>query len=163
MSLLNKKIFNILLINGPNLNLLGIREPNKYGSLMLNDIILNLKNIASKLKINFSHFQSNAENELIDKIHQSYKKINFLIINPGAYTHTSIAIRDALLAVNIPFIEIHISNIYSREKFRHYSYFSDIAVGVISGLGPEGYYVALKIAFKYLYTNTLYTNTKNKI
>ncbi|UDG79488.1 3-dehydroquinate dehydratase [Candidatus Ecksteinia adelgidicola] len=143
-------MFNILLLNGPNLNLLGIREPEKYGTQTLEKIIENLKNKALTLNITLSHFQSNAEHELINYIHQARNNKDFILINPAAFTHTSIAMRDALLAVKIPFIEIHISNIYTRESFRHYSCFSDVALGIISGLGTIGYLLALQAADNYL-------------
>lgn len=143
-------IDHILLLNGPNLNLLGNREIEKYGSINLYEIIENLKKLSKKLKVKLSHIQSNAEHILIENIHQAQNNVNFIIINPAAFTHTSIAIRDAILSVKIPFIEIHISNIYSREKFRHNSYFSDIAEGVICGFGAEGYFLALKMAVKKL-------------
>ncbi|MCV2528397.1 MAG: type II 3-dehydroquinate dehydratase [Candidatus Lightella neohaematopini] len=142
--------FNILLINGPNINILSLRESKHYNNININDIIRNLRLLANKLKVNFSYFQSNAEHKIINYIQQSYNNINFILFNPAAFTHTSIALRDTLIAVNIPFIEIHISNIYSREYFRNYSYFSDIALGTISGLGSEGYYFALQKAVKYL-------------
>lgn len=142
--------FHILVLNGPNLNLLGLRETEKYGNTTLIEIIKKLKILANKLKIKLSHIQSNAEHVLIDNIHKYKDNINFIIINPAALSHTSIALRDALLGVNIPFIEIHISNIYKREKFRHKSYLSDIAVGVICGLGVYGYYFALEMAVKKL-------------
>jgi len=137
----------ILILNGPNLNLLGVREPSHYGSMNLNDINNILEIQAKKENHELEHFQSNAEFQLIEKIHQAYQdKIDFIIINPAAFTHTSVALRDALLAVNIPFIELHLSNVYKRENFRHKSFFSDIAVGVISGLGHKGYELALQYA-----------------
>lgn len=143
--------FNILLINGPNLNLLDIREPKIYKHQTLSDILDELRQTSTSLNIHLDHFQSNSEYKLIKCIHQSYENnTNFIIINPAAFTHTSIALRDALLTVNIPFIEIHLSNIYSREKFRQHSYFSDIALGVICGFGINGYHCALHIAHKYL-------------
>ncbi|QFQ32218.1 type II 3-dehydroquinate dehydratase [Buchnera aphidicola] len=144
-----KKKINVLLINGPNLNLLGTREPNLYGYETLTDLIKKLIKKSEKLNISLSHTQSNAEHKLIETIHSAQKNnINYIIINPAAFTHTSIAIRDALIAVSIPFIEIHISNIYSRENFRSHSWFSDISQGVITGLGLEGYYWALKTISK---------------
>jgi len=146
--------FNVLVLNGPNLNMLGKREPEIYGSATLNDIINNLALFAQQFDIEVSHFQSNAEFELIDKIHQSYKVIDFIIINPAAFTHTSVALRDALLSVNIPFIELHLSNVHARESFREHSYFSDIAIGVICGLGAKGYEFALMSAHQYLTKNT---------
>lgn len=142
--------FHILLLNGPNLNLLGSREPERYGRNTLVEIVNELKIQASKLDITLSHLQSNAENLLIDRVHQARDNTHFLLINPAAFTHTSIALRDALLAVPIPFIEIHISNIHSREPFRYHSYLSDLAVGVICGLGTIGYTFALQAAFNYL-------------
>lgn len=145
---MDKKI-KILLLNGPNLNLLGSREPKIYGKKKLSHIIKNLKKEAEKIKVKLFSFQSNAEHELIEKIHNSIKiSINYILINPGALTHTSIALRDALLAVNIPFFEIHISNIFSREKFRSNSWISDISTGVISGFGTDGYLWGLKTAVK---------------
>ena len=140
------KIKNITVIHGPNLNLLGKREPDHYGTLTLGDINLVLTNEATKLKLNVDVYQSNSESEIVDKI-QSLKS-DFIIINPAAYTHSSVAIRDALAAMKIPFIEVHISNVFSREDFRKQSFFSDIAVGVISGLGTEGYCAALNYAAK---------------
>ncbi|MEI6896540.1 MAG: type II 3-dehydroquinate dehydratase [Psychromonas sp.] len=135
---------NVLILNGPNLNLLGQREPEVYGKQTLNDIIDELSVQAESMNIALSHLQSNREYELIEKIHASFNKIDFIIINPAAFTHTSVAIRDALLGVNIPFIEVHLSNVHAREKFRHHSYLSDIAVGVICGLGKKGYSLALQ-------------------
>ncbi len=142
--------FNVLLLNGPNLNMLGKREPNIYGSQSLNDIVKQLTIQASEKDIELTHLQSNAEHELLDIIHQSYQKIDFIIINPGAFTHTSVALRDALLSVNIPFIEVHISNVHSREAFRQHSYLSDIANGVICGLGVDGYGYALESANSFI-------------
>ncbi|CAI1850389.1 type II 3-dehydroquinate dehydratase [Serratia proteamaculans] len=138
--------FHILLLNGPNLNLLGTREPEKYGSTTLTEIVNRLENQASALDITLSHLQSNAEHALIDRIHQARGNTGFILINPAAFTHTSVALRDALLAVQIPFIEIHLSNVHAREPFRHHSYLSDIAVGVICGLGADGYTFALQAA-----------------
>jgi len=138
--------FHILLLNGPNLNLLGTREPEKYGSTTLTEIVNGLENQASALDITLSHLQSNAEHALIDRIHQARGNTDFILINPAAFTHTSVALRDALLAVQIPFIEIHLSNVHAREPFRHHSYLSDIAVGVICGLGADGYTFALQAA-----------------
>lgn len=138
--------FHILLLNGPNLNLLGTREPETYGHLTLNDIVQSLSADAQALNVKLSHFQSNAEFELINKIHAAQGNVDYILINPAAFTHTSVALRDALLGVNIPFIEIHLSNVYSREPFRHHSYLSDIATGVICGLGAEGYRFALQAA-----------------
>ena len=138
---------NILIIHGPNLNLLGAREPKIYGAVTLTEINRNLAELAEKEGISLNCFQSNAEGELIDRIQQaSAEKIHFIIINPAAYTHTSIALRDALAATRIPFIEVHLSNIFARESFRQKSFFSDMAVGVISGLGAKGY----ELAFNYV-------------
>ena len=138
---------NFLLLNGPNLNLLGEREPELYGKISLDQVVENLSNISDKLGHELSDFQSNAEHELVDQIHKAKdNNIKCIIFNPGAFTHSSIALRDALVGIEIPFIEVHISNIYSREDFRQKSFLSDIAVGVISGLGVEGYDLALKVA-----------------
>lgn len=137
----------LLLLNGPNLNLLGQREPNVYGTQTLDEIVAALKTQASQLQCELLSFQSNAEHELVGRIHQARSEgVDAIIINPGALTHTSIALRDALLGVSIPFIEIHLSNIFAREAFRHQSYLSDIAAGVIMGLGPMGYELALQAA-----------------
>lgn len=135
---------NILVIHGPNLNMLGQREPETYGYVTLDDINSELNNKAKKLNINLSSFQSNHEGEIVDKIQDSLNKFDGLIINPAAYTHTSIAIRDAILLLNIPAIEVHISNIYKRESFRHRSYLSDVVTGQIAGVGVIGYYLALE-------------------
>ncbi|HAT9716949.1 TPA: type II 3-dehydroquinate dehydratase [Legionella pneumophila subsp. pneumophila] len=141
----------ILVLHGPNLNLLGSREPSIYGHASLTEINGDLIQEADNAGIRLSCFQSNAEAELIQAVHQArIDKINYIIINPAAFTHTSIALRDALSAVAIPFIEVHLSNIFSRETFRHHSYFSDIAVGVISGLGTKGYLLALQAIIKEL-------------
>mgnify|MGYP000614874396 FL=1 len=140
---------NFLLLNGPNLNLLGTREPKIYGSTTLSDVEAKLTEIAKTEGHELESFQSNAEHDLVDKIHEAKnKEVRCIIFNPGAFTHSSIALRDALSGVNIPFIEIHISNIYNREDFRQHSYLSDIAEGVVSGLGVEGYELALKVAIK---------------
>lgn len=136
----------LLIIQGPNLNLLGQRQPSLYGHLSLET--LNQKLSEQTKDHQLFCFQSNAEHEIIEKIHASYNQIDCIIINPAAFTHTSIAIRDALLAVNIPFYEVHLTNIYARETFRHHSYFSDIALGVISGLGIHGYCAALSAAIE---------------
>lgn len=142
-------MYNILVLHGPNLNLLGEREPSHYGQISLNTI--NQQLIAQAADHNLITFQSNAEYKLLEQIHTArHNNINFIIINPAAFTHTSIALRDALLAINIPFIEVHLSNVHAREPFRHHSYFSDIAVGVISGLGAQGYTLALKAALSIL-------------
>lgn len=141
----------ILVLNGPNLNLLGSREPQHYGNQSLNDIIQALTTEASSLGHQLEHLQSNAEHELVERVHQSARtEVSFILINPAAFTHTSVAIRDALLAVEIPFIELHLSNVHAREGFREVSYFSDIAVGVMSGLGPQSYSLALQAADQFL-------------
>lgn len=142
--------FHILLLNGPNLNLLGTREPEKYGSTTLDAIVNQLTTSASAIDVKLSHLQSNAEYVLIDRIHQAREDVDYIIINPAAFTHTSVALRDALLAVNIPFIEVHLSNVHAREPFRHHSYLSDISAGVICGLGADGYNWALQTAVKRL-------------
>ncbi len=143
-------IYNILVLNGPNLNMLGKREPNVYGHQTLEQIIADLSQQANERNVHLSHLQSNAEFELIDAIHQAFEKVDFIIINPAAFTHTSVALRDALLAVNIPFIEVHLSNVHAREAFRHHSYLSDKAQGVICGLGAQGYSFALEAAINQL-------------
>ena len=137
----------VLILNGPNLNLLGTREPGHYGSITLDAINQRLGELAKQSDSNLLTFQSNSEHELIDHIHAApHEDIDFIIFNPAGFTHTSVALRDALLAVRIPFIEVHLSNVHAREDFRSHSYFSDIAVGVISGLGPIGYELALQAA-----------------
>ncbi len=142
---------SILLLNGPNLNLLGKREPGHYGNLTLPDIESRLTTLANQQHHTLLCYQNNVEGLLVDRIHQAMdEKIDFILINPGAYTHTSIAIRDALLGVAIPFIEIHLSNVHRREPFRHHSYLSDIAEGVILGLGALGYELALYAAIQKL-------------
>ena len=138
---------NILVIHGPNLNLLGRREPSVYGQTTLEDINRNLAAKAQAASVVLNIFQSNAEHELIGRVQGAMSdSTDFIIINPAALTHTSIALRDALAATSLPFVEIHLSNVYARESFRHISYFSDIAVGVISGLGAVGYELALQFA-----------------
>jgi 3-dehydroquinate dehydratase-2 len=138
---------SILVLHGPNLNLLGSREPEVYGSATLDDINSQLSDAAIAAGHHLLAMQSNAEYELIERIHDArLEGINFILFNPGAFTHTSIALRDALLGVAIPFIEIHISNVYKREPFRQTSYLSDIAQGVITGLGSQGYLLALQAA-----------------
>ena len=147
MALENAKIKNILIIHGPNLNLLGMREPEIYGSTTLQDINNKLARLTEDTDFHLAFFQSNAESALIERIQQTMSDgTDFIIINPAAYTHTSVALRDALAAVRLPFIEVHLSNVFSREPFRHHSYFSDLAVGVISGLGAKGYELALEYA-----------------
>lgn len=147
--------FTVLVLNGPNLNMLGKREPHIYGSQSLNDIMSQLQSKASSLDIELQHLQSNAEHELIDALHQAHETVDFIIINPAAFTHTSIALRDALLTVAIPFIEVHLSNVHKREEFRQHSYLSDIAEGVICGLGAKGYGYALEAANQTLTLNKL--------
>ncbi len=143
----NVKARNILIIHGPNLNLLGVREPEIYGGVTLQDINRNLSRLTENTGVKLDFFQSNAESALIDRVQQTMSDgTDFIIINPAAYTHTSIALRDALAAVKLPFIEVHLSNIYSRESFRQESYFSDLAIGIISGLGAKGYELALEYA-----------------
>jgi 3-dehydroquinate dehydratase-2 len=137
---------SILLVNGPNLNLLGTREPELYGATTLADIEAMLREQAAGLGHKFDALQSNAEAELVDRVQAAADNTDFIIINPGAFTHTSVALRDALLGVSIPFIEVHISNIHAREEFRRQSYFSDVAAGVIVGVGPQGYGLALQAA-----------------
>ena len=137
----------ILLLNGPNLNLLGSREPEVYGYTTLDDIVADATSYASSLGHQLSHLQSNAEHALIDGIHAAKTDgVEFIVINPGAFTHSSIALRDAFLGVSIPFIEIHLSNVFAREEFRAHSYLSDVAVGLISGLGANGYSLAINAA-----------------
>jgi len=137
---------SILLINGPNLNLLGTREPELYGATTLADIEASLEAKAGEMGHRLDSIQSNAEAELVDKVQAAADNTDFIIINPGAFTHTSVALRDALLGVAIPFIEVHISNIHAREEFRRQSYFTDVAAGVIAGLGPQVYELALQAA-----------------
>jgi 3-dehydroquinate dehydratase-2 len=139
----------ILVLHGPNLNLLGTREPQVYGPETLDDINARLSSTCMDAGHHLMHLQSNAEYELIDRVHDARREgINFIIINPAALTHTSVALRDALLAVDIPFIEVHLSNVHTRESFRHHSYFSDIAVGTITGLGSQSYDLALQAALQ---------------
>ncbi|NCB55890.1 MAG: type II 3-dehydroquinate dehydratase [Gammaproteobacteria bacterium] len=142
--------FRILVLNGPNLNLLGKREPGIYGAATLDDIVSRLQQLAAELDVELTHKQSNAEYELVDTIHQAMGTVDFILINPAAFTHTSVAIRDALLGVAIPFIEIHLSNVHAREPFRHHSFLSDVAKGVICGLGADGYEFALTAAVRHL-------------
>ena len=141
---------NLLVINGPNLNLLGTRERSHYGSETLPAIMARLARQAEQAGAKFSAFQSNSEAELVDRIqHAREEGVDFIIINPAAYTHTSIAMRDALAAVRIPFVEVHVSNVFAREAFRRESYFTEIAVGIISGLGAKGYELAVEFALQY--------------
>jgi 3-dehydroquinate dehydratase II len=141
----------LLLLNGPNLNLLGSREPEVYGGATLASIEQRCAELASSAGHELASFQSNAEHELINRIHQAGRdKVDFLILNPGGFTHTSVALRDALLAVRIPFIEVHLSNTHAREPFRRHSYFTDIAVGCVLGLGALGYEMAVRAAIERL-------------
>ncbi len=138
---------SILVLNGPNLNLLGTREPEIYGSDTLDSIHTKLNSIANEAGHSLRFVQSNAEHELITELHKASEEgVSILIFNPAAFTHTSVALRDAILGTAIPFIEVHLSNIYTREEFRQHSFFSDIAIGVISGLGAQGYELALQAA-----------------
>ena len=141
----------ITILNGPNLNLLGVREPGHYGNKTLADIQSSTESLATKAGHTLSFHQNNAEHEIVELIHQAFAdQVDFIIINPAAFTHTSVAIRDALLATKIPFIEVHLSNVHAREPFRKHSYFSDIAEGVICGLGAIGYELALQAAHQTL-------------
>lgn len=141
----------ILVLHGPNLNLLGRREPEIYGRTTLADIHDTMAARAQAAGVHLESFQSNSEGELVDRIQAAWaEKVDFIIINPAAYTHTSVAMRDALAAVKIPFIEVHLSNVHAREPFRRHSYFSDIAIGVICGLGSQGYELALECALRRL-------------
>jgi 3-dehydroquinate dehydratase-2 len=138
---------HLLLLNGPNLNLLGTREPSVYGAETLDQIVARVTQLATAAGHKLSALQSNSETALIERIHAApAEQVAFAIINPGAFTHTSVALRDALLGVKLPFIEVHLSNVYARESFRHHSYFSDIAVGTVVGLGALGYELALQAA-----------------
>jgi 3-dehydroquinate dehydratase-2 len=140
----------ILLVNGPNLNLLGTREPEIYGADTLGDIESRAAAVAKECGHELTAFQSNAEHELIGRIHQAGRESDFLILNPGAFTHTSVALRDAIAAVRLPFLEVHLSNVHAREAFRRQSYFSDIAVGSIVGLGAYGYELAVRAVARLL-------------
>lgn len=142
---------DILILNGPNLNLLGQREPEIYGHETLNDVMVAVAGLARENGAELDHFQTNSEAALIDRIHEARGQgVKFILINPGALTHTSIGLRDALLGVDIPFIEVHLSNVFAREAFRHHSYLSDVAVGCMVGLGTQGYELALLAALKHL-------------
>ena len=144
---------HLLLLNGPNLNLLGTREPGLYGAITLEQINARATQLAADAGHHLSAFQSNSEAELITQIHEAPgTHVAFIVFNPAAFTHTSVALRDALLGVKIPFIEVHLSNVQAREAFRHHSYFSDIAVGTITGLGAFGYELALRAAAHHLAT-----------
>ena len=141
----------ILVLHGPNLNLLGEREPEIYGSTTLDDINQRLESVARERGHHLLSMQSNAEYELVERVQEArHEGVNFILINPAAFTHTSVALRDALAAVHIPFIEVHLSNVHAREAFRHNSYFSDLAQGVICGLGPLGYELGLQAAIEFL-------------
>ena len=141
----------ILVLHGPNLNMLGLREPGIYGAATLETINQQLTQLCLDAGHHIQTLQSNAEYELIDRIHDARKEgVDFIIFNPAAFTHTSVALRDAILSVNIPFIEVHLSNVHKREAFRHHSYFSDIAQGVICGFGPDSYRLAMQAAFSLL-------------
>ncbi len=140
----------IIVIHGPNLNLLGVREPEVYGNLTLEEINKKIKELAESLGVIVDFFQSNKEGELIDRIQEASSNYDAIIINPGAYTHTSIALRDAIISVGIPTFEVHLSNIYRRENFRHKSYIADIAIGQVSGFGVNSYLLGLRAAVDYL-------------
>jgi len=144
---------SILLLNGPNLNLLGTREPEIYGATTLSDVEAQTAKVAESLGHTLDAFQANGEDKLVDRIHSAAGNTDFILLNPGAFTHTSVALRDAILGTAIPFIEVHISNVYAREDFRKQSYFSDVAVGTITGLGIQGYELALLAADNFLKTN----------
>jgi 3-dehydroquinate dehydratase-2 len=144
------QVQQILVLHGPNLNLLGTREPGIYGAVTLETINQRLTDLSQAAGCGLASFQSNHEGELVDRIQEARRDgTQFIIINPGAYTHTSVAMRDALTAVKIPFLEVHLSNVHAREPFRHHSYFTDIAVGMICGLGAKGYELALEYALQY--------------
>lgn len=142
---------SVLVLHGPNLNMLGLREPEHYGHATLDSINQMLAEQAKSANITLETFQSNSEAELVSKIQSlAHQKKDFVIINPAAFTHTSVAMRDALSAVKVPFIEVHLSNVFARETFRHHSYFTDIAVGIISGLGAQGYSLAMNYAIQHI-------------
>jgi 3-dehydroquinate dehydratase-2 len=144
----------ILVLNGPNLNLLGVREPRHYGPQSLDDIHRRLDDLLGQAGHELDFFQSNAEHRLIDRIQEARERgVAYIVFNPAAFTHTSVALRDALLGVGIPFIEVHLSNVHAREPFRAHSYFSDIAAGVITGLGAEGYELAVQAAIRRIEQN----------
>lgn len=154
---------HVLVLHGPNLNLLGTREPKHYGFATLDDIDRTLAARGEAASAHVETFQHNHEGALIDRIHQAARdQVDFIIINPAGYTHTSVALRDALAATAIPFVEIHLSNIYARESFRHHSYFSDLAVGVVSGLGAQGYELALEYALRHLQNRTPHGSQKTE-
>lgn len=135
---------NLLVLHGPNLNMLGVREPAKYGNLTLEAINARLNTLAAELGATLICVQSNHEGVLIDTLHARYREVSGVLINPGGLTHTSVALRDALLATSLPFVEVHLSNVYAREPFRHHSFLSDVAAGVISGFGPMSYELGLR-------------------
>ncbi len=143
-------MIRILVLNGPNLNFLGIREPSTYGTATLAGIEVACRQRAVELGVELEWFQSNHEGALVDRIQQAYNNADLIVINPAAYTHTSVAIRDALLAVALPVIEVHLSNVHRREKFRHRSFVSDIALGQITGFGPDGYLLALDAGYRHI-------------
>ncbi|CAK7205125.1 hypothetical protein SEUCBS139899_007890 [Sporothrix eucalyptigena] len=146
---------NILLLNGPNLNLLGTREPEIYGSVTLQEVLNAAEKQAAELGVTFQAFQSNWEGAIIDRIHEARTQcVDAIIINPAGFTHTSVAIRDALLGVDIPFVELHLTNVHGREPFRHHSYFQDKATAVICGMGTYGYTAALEFAAKHMNIET---------
>lgn len=154
---------HVLVLHGPNLNLLGSREPKHYGPATLDDINRALVSRGETAGVQVETFQHNHEGALIDRIHQAARdQVDFIVINPAGYTHTSVALRDALAATTIPFVEVHVSNIYARESFRHHSYFSDLAVGVISGLGAQGYDLALEYALRHLQDRTPHGSQKTE-
>lgn len=146
---------SILLLNGPNLNLLGLREPQIYGSATLQDVENTCRDLATQHGVQLESFQSNHEGQLIDRIHEARSKVDVIIINPAGFTHTSVALRDALLGVAVPFIEVHISNIFTRESWRHHSYFSDKATSCIIGLGTFGYEAAVQHAVRNLISKSV--------
>jgi len=154
---------HVLVVHGPNLNLLGSREPQHYGVATLDDINQTLVGRGEAAGALIETFQHNHEGALIERIHQAARDhADFIIINPAGYTHTSVALRDALAASAIPFVEIHLSNIYARESFRHHSYFSDLAVGVVSGLGAQGYELALEFALRHIQNRTSHGSQKTE-
>ncbi len=134
----------VLVIHGPNLNLLGVREQGVYGDKTLADIEASLEGVAAELGVELAFFQSNHEGALVDAVQDARTSIDGIVINPAAYTHTSVALRDALLAVKLPFVEVHLSNVHAREEFRSHSFLSDVAVGVITGFGPDSYLLGLR-------------------
>jgi len=154
---------HVLVLHGPNLNLLGSREPSHYGVATLDDVNRALVSRGDAAGAQVETFQHNHEGDLIDRVHQAARdRVDFIVINPAGYTHTSIALRDALAATAIPFVEVHLSNIYAREAFRHHSYFSDLAVGVVSGLGAHGYELALEYALRHLQNRTPHGSQKTQ-